>query len=133
MSPPRPDARRAGLSLLELLLAVVVLGMAGAGLGKLMLGAADAGRTAGAIGSRTAVLNAEVARVTAAAPDDLTDGTTTTTVATPPFPYQLTTTVRTSGAIRTVTITVTPTGPRAISPVVRTMQRTLTMTPFGGP
>lgn len=133
MSRPRPDARRAGLSLLELLLAVVVLGMAGAGLGKLMLGAAEAGRTAGAIGYRTAVLNAEVARIAAAGPNDLTDGTTTTTVTTPPFPYQLTSAVRTSGAIRTVTITVTPTGGRAIAPIVRIMQRTLTMTPFGGP
>jgi prepilin-type N-terminal cleavage/methylation domain-containing protein len=124
---------RAGLSLLELLIAVVVLGIAGAGLGKLMLGAAKAGGIAGAIGYRTAVLHGEIARVTAALPGSIPDGTTLTVVTTLPFPYRLTSTAVTVGRTQTVTITVQPTGARAISAVVRTVQRTLTASPFGGP
>lgn len=133
MTTSKPAQHREGLSLLELLVAVVVLGIAAAGLGKLMLGAAQEGQIAGAMGYRTTVLNGEIARVTAALPGSLPDGTTTTMATAPPFPYILTTTVVTAGTTQTVTITVRPMGERAIPAVVRTVQRALTNSPLGGP
>ena len=134
MSSRKSRTSRAGFSLFELLIAAVVLGLAAAGMGKLMLNAAQAGRTAGAIGYRTAVLQAEVARITAALPGTVPDGTTSTTVTTQPFPYVLTTSAVTSATTQVVSITVTPTGPYAIPAVVRTVQRTFaTVSPFGGP
>ncbi len=122
---------RAGFSLIELMIAVVVLGFAAAGLGKLMLSATQAGRHSGAIGYRTAVLNAEVSRISAALPGTLSDGTTTTTVTSAPFPHTMSSVVATSGTAQTVTITVTPTGGDAIAAVTRTIQRTIAITdPF---
>lgn len=134
MRHPIGAKSRAGFSLLELLIAVVILGFAAAGMGKLMLGAAQSGRHAGAMGYRTAALNAEVARIAAALPGSLTDGTTTTTVTTAPFPYTMTSVVATLGTSQTVTITITPTGGDAISVVTRAISRTLTTAdPFGLP
>lgn len=134
MTPRGPASGNGGLSLLELLLAVVILGLAAAGMGKVMVGAAQSGRMAGAIGYRTAVLNTEVARVLAAPYDALADGTTIATVTTPPFPYRLTSVVLTSGTTKTVTITVTPLGERVIPAVVRSVQRSIaTVSPFGAP
>jgi prepilin-type N-terminal cleavage/methylation domain-containing protein len=131
MKEPMTRNARAGFSLFELLIAVVVLGFAAAGLGKLMLGAAQSGRHAGAMGYRTAVLNGEVARITATPIGSLDDGTTTTTVTTQPMPYTMTTVVLTSGTAQTVTITVTPTGGDSIEAVTRTISRTLVTTdPF---
>jgi prepilin-type N-terminal cleavage/methylation domain-containing protein len=131
MTKQRRCDTRAGFSLFELLIAVVVLGFAAAGLGKLMLGAAQSGRHAGAQGYRTAILNGEVARITAAPIGSLDDGTTTTTVTSQPLPYILTTVVATSGTAQTVTITVAPTGGDSIAPVTRTIARTLVTTdPF---
>ena len=113
------------------MIAVVVLGFAAAGMGKLMLSAAQAGRHSGAVGYRTAVLNGEVARIAAALPGSLTDGTTTTTVTSQPLPYTMSTVILTTGTSQAVTITVTPTGGDPISAVTRTISRTLTNTdPF---
>lgn len=125
---------RAGFSLIELMIAVVVLGFAAAGLGKLMLAATQAGRHSGAIGYRTAVLNAEVSRIAAALPGTLADGTTTTSVTSAPFPYTMTSVVATSGTAQTVTITVTPTGGDPVAVVTRTVQRTIAIAdPFYAP
>ena len=131
MTRQRCKHSRSGFSLIELMIAVVILGFAAAGLGKLMLAATQAGRHSGAIGYRTAVLNEEVSRISAALPGTLTDGTTTTTVTSAPFPYTMTSVVATSGTAQTVTITVTPTGGDAITAVTRTIQRTIATTdPF---
>ena len=131
MTRHRYKQSRSGFSLIELMIAVVILGFAAAGLGKLMLAATQAGRHSGSLGYRTAVLNAEVSRISAALPGTLTDGTTTTTVTSAPFPYTMSTVVATSGTAQTVTITVTPTGGDPVAAVTRTIQRTIAITdPF---
>lgn len=117
---------RRGFTLIELLISIVILGLASVGLAKLLITASQRAREAGAISYRTAVLGAEVARITAIPSGSLADGTTTTTVTTQPFAYTMTTVVSTSGTVQTVTITVTPTGPGAISAISRTLTRTAT-------
>jgi prepilin-type N-terminal cleavage/methylation domain-containing protein len=122
---PRKRSARSGFTLLELLIAVVIVGFSSIGMLRLLVTGAQASRNAGALGYRTAVLNAQVSRIASAPPGSLTDGTTTTTVTTLPFTYTLTVTVATSGSAQSVTITVTPTGAGAISAVTRVISRTV--------
>ena len=119
---PRRDRR--GFTLIEVLVAVVILGTIGVGLAGSLVTGAQAARSSGAIAYRTAALNTEVSRVTALPAGALVDGTTTRTVAAQPFPYQVAITVATTGTLQSVTITVTPTGPRALAAVSRTIDRT---------
>ena len=121
----RIRSARSGFTLLELLIAIVIVGFSSIGMLRLLVTGAQASRNAGAMGYRTAVLTAQVSRITAAPPGSLSDGTTTTTVATLPFPYSLSTVVATSGSSQTVTITITPSGSGAIAPVTRVISRTI--------
>lgn len=121
----RACSHRRGFTLLELLIAIVIVGFSSIGMLRLLVTGAQSSRNAGAMGYRTAVLNAQVSRIAAAPPGSLTDGTTTTTVTGQPFAYTLTVTVSTTGAAQTVTIAVTPTGTGAISAVTRTIARTV--------
>jgi prepilin-type N-terminal cleavage/methylation domain-containing protein len=115
-----------GFTLLEVLIAVVILGFVAVGLARLLVTGSQRADDAGAVGYRTAALAAEVARVTAAPPGTLVDGTITRSVTTPPFLYTASTTVTTSGVTQTITITITPNGPRPIDPVTRIIQRITT-------
>ncbi len=130
MTPQRRG--RGGFTLVEILIAIVILGSVGVGLAQLMVTAAQRATSSGAVAYRAAALSAEVSRVTALPPGRLADGTTTTTVTAQPFPHTLTTTAATSGSIQTVTITVTPTGTRAIAARSRTITR-LTTTASSNP
>jgi|CXWL01.1.fsa_nt_gi prepilin-type N-terminal cleavage/methylation domain-containing protein len=120
----RPGAgSRGGFTLMEVLIAVVILGTLGVALANSLAQGARRATAAGAIGYRTAALNTEVSRITALPAGTLANGTTTQTLTTQPFPYTVTTVAATSGTRQTVTITVTPTGPRAIPAVTRTIER----------
>lgn len=115
--------RRGGFTLVEILIAIVILGTVGVGLAQLMVTAARRATSSGDAAYRAAALGAEVSRVTALPAGSLADGTTTTTVTAEPFPHVLTTTAATAGSVQTVTITVTPTGTRAIAARSRTITR----------
>lgn len=121
MRSPRPS--RGGFTLIEIMVAIVILVGAGLALSALMLRSGRTARGTGAMSYRAAVLNAEVSRIAALPPSALTNGTTTTTVTTPPFTYVMTSTVATSGTTQTVTITVTPTGANAVGAVSRAVTR----------
>lgn len=114
---------RRGFTLIEILIAIVILGSAGVGLAKLMMTTASRATTSGAVSYRAAAMNAEVSRVAALPAGSLTDGTTTRSVTARPFPHTVTTVAATSGTVQTVTITITPTGARAIAPRSRTLTR----------
>lgn len=126
-------AARGGFTLIEVLIAVVILGTIGVALANSLAQGARRTVAAGAIGYRTAALNTEVSRVAALPSGTLTNGTTTRTVTTQPFPHTVTTVITTSGQRQTVTITITPTGARAIAAVTRAIERTIggTPSPFG--
>lgn len=122
-----------GFTLIEVLIAVVILGTVGVALANALAFGARRTMAAGAIGYRTAALNTEISRVAALPPGVLPNGTTTRTVTTQPFPHTVATTVSTSGLRQTVTITVTPTGLRPIAAVTRAIERVsgATPSPFG--
>lgn len=123
-----------GFTLIEVLIAVVILGTIGVALANSLVQGARRTVAAGEIGYRTAALNTEVSRIAALPSGSLADGTTTQTVTALPFPHTVTTVAATSGTRQTVTITVTPTGVRPIAPVTRIIQRVVgggTPSPFG--
>lgn len=123
MARPQRREDRRGFTLIELLIAIVILGTVGVGLARMMTIAARSSANSGAVSYRAAALNTEVSRVAALPPGTLSDGTTTRTVTTQPFPHTVTTTAVTASGVQTVTITVTPTGPRAIGARSRTLTR----------
>ena len=121
--PRRPSRRRGGFTLIEILIAIVILGSVGVGIAKLMFTSATRSGNAGAIAYRAAALSTEVSRVTAIPATTLADGTTTRTVTAQPFPHTVTTVAATASGLQTVTITITPTGARAIPARSRTVIR----------
>lgn len=130
----RPPNRRGGFTLIEVLIAIVILGSVGVGIAQLMFTSATRSNNAGAISYRAAALATEVSRITAMPAASLSDGTTSRTVSTRPFPHTVSVTAATSSGLQTVTITITPTGPKAIAPRSRTISRAATTSgpnPFG--
>lgn len=127
---PRARARgRDGFTLIEILIAIVILGSVGVGIAQLMWNASRRASDSGAVAYRAAALAAEVSRVTAIPAGGLADGTTTRTVTARPFPHTITTVASTASGVQTVTITVTPTGARAIAARSRTIVRNASSTP----
>jgi prepilin-type N-terminal cleavage/methylation domain-containing protein len=130
----RAKHRRGGFTLIEVLIAIVILGSVGVGIAQLMFTSATRSGNAGAISYRAAALATEVNRITALPASSLVDGTTTRTIADRPFPHTVTTVAATASGMQTVTITVTPTGPKAIAARSRTISRAMSTTgpnPFG--
>lgn len=119
----RTGRHQRGFTLIEILIAIVILGTVGVGLARLMMTASTRATTSGAVSYRAAALNAEVSRVAALPPGSLADGTTTRTVTAQPFPHTVTTVATTASGLQTVTITITPTGSRAIPARSRTLTR----------
>jgi prepilin-type N-terminal cleavage/methylation domain-containing protein len=130
----RHSRPRGGFTLIEVLIAIVILGSVGVGIAQLMFTSARRSTSAGAAAFRSAALATEVSRITALPTASLSDGTTTRTVSDQPFPHTITTVAATSGGLQTVTITVTPTGTRAIAGRSRTISRAMSTSgpnPFG--
>jgi prepilin-type N-terminal cleavage/methylation domain-containing protein len=129
----RTSSRRAGFTLIEIMVAVVILGIASAGIARVMVRGAGLARVSAQLSYRAAAMNGEIARITAIPAGALADGTTVYSTSTGPFPHTVTTVAQTSGSIQTVTITVAPTGVSAIGSASRTLQRaaTVTLNPFG--
>ncbi len=130
---PRWLRSRSGFTLIEVMISVVILGMAAAGIGGLMVRGAGLARLSGDLAYRSAAMNGEVSRVVAIPAGSLADGTTVDTTRTGPFPHIITTVAATSGSVQTVTITVTPTGHTAVGATSRVIQRAagVVLNPFG--
>ncbi|MES2304789.1 MAG: type II secretion system protein [Gemmatimonadota bacterium] len=115
--------KRNGFTLIEVLIAIVILGAMAGGLSAMLLTSGRQARDTGKLAYRAAVLNAEVSRVTAIPAGDMTDGTVTKTVTSLPLAYTMTTVAATSSGTQTVTITLTPTGTRPIGALTRVITR----------
>jgi prepilin-type N-terminal cleavage/methylation domain-containing protein len=130
----KPVRHRGGFTLIEVLIAIVILGSVGVGIAQLMFTSATRSTNAGAISYRAAALATEVSRITALPAASLANGTTTRSITTRPFPHTVTTVASTASGLQTVTITITPTGPKAIPARSRTISRAMSTTgpnPFG--
>ncbi len=112
-----------GFTLIEVLIAIVILGAMAGGLSAMLLTSGRQARDTGKLAYQAAVLNAEVSRVTAIPAGSLANGTVTTTVTGLPLAYTMTTVAATSGSTQTVTITLTPTGTRPIGAITRVILR----------
>lgn len=121
---------RKGFTLIEVLIAIVILGIMAGGLSKLLVTSSSQARDTGKLAYRAAVLNAEVSRVTALPVGALADGTVTKTVTSLPLAYTMTTVASTSGETQTVTITLTPTGYKPIGALTRVIYRHVSVNPF---
>lgn len=115
--------KRHGFTLIEVLIAIVILGAMAGGLSALLLNSGRQARDAGKLAYRAAVLNAEISRVTAIPAGTLADGTVSTTVTGLPLAYTMSTVAATTGSTQTVTITLTPTGVRPIGALTRVITR----------
>jgi prepilin-type N-terminal cleavage/methylation domain-containing protein len=111
----KTDAR--GFTLVEVLVALVLVSVCSVGLGRLMFQAARTARVSGSATYQTAAMSAEVARLDAVPFDSVAAGTTCTTVTTPPFPHTRCTTVNNlSSKVKQVIVVVTPSGNSLLHP-----------------
>lgn len=115
--------QRRGFTLIEVLVALVILGAMAGGLSALLLTSGRQARDTGKLAYRAAILNAEVSRLTAIPAGSLDDGTVTRTVTGLPLAYTITSVAATSSGTQTVTITLTPSGTRPIGALTRVITR----------
>ena len=119
----KSDAR--GFTLVEVLVALVLVSVCSVGLGRLMFQAARTARVSGSMTYQTAAMSAEVARLDAVPFDSVGTGTTCITVSTPPFPHTRCTTVNTlSSKVKQVIVVVTPSGNSLLHPDTTVVVRT---------
>ena len=115
--PLRTHQSTGGFTLVELLVALVIMSFGAVVLGQLMFKGSRASRVRSNASYRTAALTQAVERLGAIPFDYVTVGSSCTTVSTGAFPYSLCTTVTSISTVsRQVTVIVTPTGADALPP-----------------
>jgi prepilin-type N-terminal cleavage/methylation domain-containing protein len=114
----------AGFSLVEIMVAMVVLSLTALSLAPLMLRASRTGKSAEAMLYEQAVLSTEVGRLNALPFDVLSTGTTCQTISTAPLAHTRCTTVTSvSSTVYRVMVVVTPSG-SGLKPDTVTFDRT---------
>lgn len=114
-----------GFTMVEVLVALVLVSLCSVGLGRLMFQAARMARVSGSVTYQTAAMSAEVARLDAVPFDSVGTGTSCVTVSTPPFPHTRCTTVNNiSSKVKQVIVVVTPSGNTLLHPDTTTVVRT---------
>lgn len=113
----RAQRARAGLTLIELLVTVVVLSILLLGVAGMMGRTYRGGTQASASGYRNAELMTEVGRLSSLPYGYLTAGTTCSTVTAVPFPHTTCSTITfTNSEHRQIRVVVTPTTPKLLKP-----------------
>lgn len=120
-----PPSSAAGFSLVEIMVAMVILSLTAVTLAPLMLGATRTARGAEAMLYEQAVLSTEVGRLNALPFDSLSTGTACLTTAAAPLPHTRCTTVTSlSSTVYRVKVIVTPSGGSILKPDTVTFDRT---------
>jgi prepilin-type N-terminal cleavage/methylation domain-containing protein len=133
-SPFPPSA--AGFSLVEIMVAMLILSLTALSLAPLMLRASRTGKAAEAMLYEQAVLSTEVGRLNALPFDQLSTGTTCLTTSTLPLPHTRCTTVTSVYSnVYSVMVVVTPSDSARLKPDSVTFNRTeaSTYNPLGTP
>ena len=100
-----------GFTIVEAVVAILLLSVGATALGALLIRASHTAMTAASTVQTTASLNSEVSRLNAIPFDQLTAGTVCTTVTAPPYPHTRCTTVNSiSSKVQEVIVVVTPSG-----------------------
>jgi prepilin-type N-terminal cleavage/methylation domain-containing protein len=120
-----PSGDTAGFTLIEIMVALVLLSFGAVVLGKSMFLAARTAQASANTVYRTAAISTEMSRLDAVPFDSLAAGTTCVTVSTPPFPHTRCTTVNNvSSKTRQVIVVVTPSGNSLLRPDTTIVVRT---------
>jgi prepilin-type N-terminal cleavage/methylation domain-containing protein len=120
-----PRSRESGFTLVESMVAIVILAVAALGMAGVLLKASQTATTASSTVQATASLNTEVARLNAVPYDQMSAGTTCVTVNTPPYPHTRCTTVNNvSSKVKQVIVVVTPSGNVLLHPDTVAFTRT---------
>ena len=118
-------ASTGGFTLIETMVAMVILCLTAVTLAPLMLRSARTATSAAASVHENAVLSTEVGRLNALPFDSLPTGTTCVTVTTPPLPHTRCTTVNNvSSKVHQVIVVITPSGNALLKPDTVTFDRT---------
>jgi prepilin-type N-terminal cleavage/methylation domain-containing protein len=121
--PPSPTA---GFTLVEIMVAMLILGLTAVSLAPLMLRASRTAVGTEGMLYENAILSTEIGRLTALPYEALPTGTTCVTVTTRPLPHTRCTTVSTlSTTASRISVVVTPSGNTLIKPDTVTFERTL--------
>jgi prepilin-type N-terminal cleavage/methylation domain-containing protein len=124
--PPSPAA---GFSLVEIMVAMLILSLTALSLAPLMLRASQTGKSAEAMLYEQAVLSTEVGRLNALSWDSLSTGTTCLTTSASPLPHTRCTTVTSvTSKLYRVMVRVTPSDSARLKPDTVTFDRTYTST-----
>jgi prepilin-type N-terminal cleavage/methylation domain-containing protein len=111
MTRPHSLSSAAGFSLVEIMVAMLILSITALSLAPLMLRASRTGKSAEAMLYEQAVMSTEVGRLNALPFDALSTGTTCQTVSTSPMAHTRCTTVTSvSSTVYRITVVVTPSG-----------------------
>lgn len=125
MRPSRSLSSRSGFTLVEVMVAVVILGITALSLAPLMLRSARSATGVSGGAYQTALMSTEVGRLNALPFSVLTAGTTCVTVSAQPFPHTRCTTVAdVSSTRRRVTLIITPSANPLVKPDTVIFDRT---------
>jgi prepilin-type N-terminal cleavage/methylation domain-containing protein len=125
MIRPRRARRSAGFTMVEMVVALVLLSFGAMTLGTLMFRASRASRVRSTATYRTAALTAQVERLGAIPFDSVLVGAGCATVSGAPFPHNICTTVTSLSTVsRQAVIVVTPTGGDPLPPDTAVLVRT---------
>jgi prepilin-type N-terminal cleavage/methylation domain-containing protein len=118
--------RRAGFTLIEVLVSIMILSVGSLALGTLLLRGAKAGTAASAVTYQSAALSSELGRLGALPFASLAAGNTCVNVTTGPFLHtRCAAIVAVSANIMRVTVTVTPTAPSSLQPLSGSFERSI--------
>jgi prepilin-type N-terminal cleavage/methylation domain-containing protein len=125
MSQSPSPAATGGFTLIETMVAMVILSVTAVTLAPLMLRSARTATSAAASVHQNAVLSTEVGRLGALPFDSLPTGTTCVTVTTPPLPHTRCTTVNSiSSKVHEFIVIITPSGNSLLKPDTVRFERT---------
>jgi prepilin-type N-terminal cleavage/methylation domain-containing protein len=125
MNRPVGSPDQGGFTLVEAMVAIVLLAVSSLALGALLMRASRTAIAAASTVQATASLSTEVGRLQVLPFDQLSSGTSCVTVNTPPYPHTRCTTVNNvSSKVREVIVVVTPSGNSLLKPDTVKMSRT---------
>jgi prepilin-type N-terminal cleavage/methylation domain-containing protein len=123
-APPAPAT--GGFTLVEILVSMTILSVASLSMGTLLFQAARQADATSSAAHQSAAVQGTLAQYDVVPFDQLVAGTTCVTVTDPAFPHEeCVTIVNVSAKVKTVTVTINPSGTELLQPVSTTIRRSI--------